>query len=84
MQGTSPHTPCRRCGATVELVFRARPDTVHRGELRCPLCNAHVKWVPKESTDTTGKVRKRRPSKRLLGAVPECRQSACNPAIMWR
>jgi 5-methylcytosine-specific restriction endonuclease McrA len=51
---------------------------MHRGKEVCPHCNGFYRWVPKEKDDTTGKVRPRRASKRLLDLIPEERRQACN------
>lgn len=42
---------CKRCKIEVTPNFKPRPDTPHAGELRCPVCDCHLKWQPKPQNE---------------------------------
>ena len=44
---------CEKCG--YPLKFRERPDTIHHGEIYCPKCGKHVRWVPKPDKKSSGR-----------------------------
>lgn len=68
---TFPETyPCRKCGGPCPITLR--PDTLHYGEIRCPL-HGHS-WVPKPRES---KVPRKRANLSLRKLIPKSLDSVC-------